>query len=297
MVARGRAVAALSTAVQVAMLGALLVACDPAGPPSPSPDAVPAGLEVALVQLRGDVAARQAQVQVSNGSDEAVVIGDVRVQDERFDGEATRVVAGRTTTVPPGGRVEIRVQLPEMACAGDGTVDAAPVVLLDLGGDAGEPVRAAATDPLGFVGPLHERECRAQALGAAVDLAFTSFTTFATGSPGMLRLEMTPTGDSATEVTIVAVEGTNLLDFGDASVDGTFPIDADVTADGAAQGVDVPIVPFRCDPHAVQEDKRGTIFDVRVIVDGEPGEIELFVGDALRGRILTWVAQWCGFGT
>ena len=37
----------------------------------------------------------------------------------------------------------------------------------------------------------------------------------------------------------------------------------------------MPLVPFRCDPHAVQEDKRGTIFDVRVEVDGEPGEIEL----------------------
>ena len=47
---------------------------------------------------------------------------------------------------------------------------------------------------------------------------------------------------------------------------------------------------------AVQEDKRGTIFDVRVSVAGESGEVELFVGDALRGRILTWVADWCGFG-
>ena len=46
----------------------------------------------------------------------------------------------------------------------------------------------------------------------------------------------------------------------------------------------------------MQEDKRGTIFDVRVSVAGESGEVELFVGDALRGRILTWVADWCGFG-
>ena len=54
--------------------------------------------------------------------------------------------------------------------------------------------------------------------------------------------------------------------------------------------------PVRCDPHVVQEDKRGTIFDVRVELDGEPGQVELFVGEDMRGRILTWVAEWCGFG-
>ena len=30
-------------------------------------------------------------------------------------------------------------------------------------------------------------------------------------------------------------------------------------------------------------------------LDGEPGEIELFVGETLRGDILTWVSTWCGF--
>ena len=59
----------------------------------------------------------------------------------------------------------------------------------------------------------------------------------------------------------------------------------------------IPLVPFRCDPHAVLEDKRGTIFDVRVEHQGESGEFTLFVGDEMRGRILTWVGDWCGFGS
>ena len=46
----------------------------------------------------------------------------------------------------------------------------------------------------------------------------------------------------------------------------------------------------------MQEDKRGTIFDLEVEIDGEPGEIELAASEELRGRMLTWVADWCGFG-
>ena len=60
--------------------------------------------------------------------------------------------------------------------------------------------------------------------------------------------------------------------------------------------VSLPLVPLRCDPHAVQEDKRGTIFTLAVELDGDPGEIELAAPEDLRGRILTWVGAWCGFG-
>ena len=101
-------------------------------------------------------------------------------------------------------------------------------------------------------------------------------------------------GDGEAEVT--AVQQTNLLTFGDATIDGVLPIGVLVQPGKEPTTLDLPVVPTRCDAHAVQEDKRGTIFDVRVSVAGESGEVELFVGDALRGRILTWVADWCRFG-
>ena len=58
----------------------------------------------------------------------------------------------------------------------------------------------------------------------------------------------------------------------------------------------LPLVPLRCDPHVVQEDKRGTIFTIEVEIDGSKGAIELPAPEDLRGQILTWVAPWCGFG-
>ncbi|NLP83497.1 hypothetical protein HF576_06550 [Microbacterium sp. CFH 90308] len=292
--------------VAVLLAGALLLAGCAVGPTGTSgargrgsPEAttsgvaptLPAGVTVELVQLRADVAPRQAQVHVTNGSNQTLTIGDVRVEDPRFDGPATRVVAGRTSTVPAGRSVDVRVQLPAVDCSAP--EEGEPEVMLELVGE-GE-VTASATDPLGFVAPLHERECREERLTDAAALAFTGFQESAPGEAAVLELTVTPTGKG--EATVAGVQATNLLDFGPASVDGAYPLDLPIAAIGTEPiVVKLPLVPFRCDPHAVQEDKRGTIFDVRVVVDGEPGEIELFVGDELRGRILSWVAAWCGFG-
>jgi len=44
------------------------------------------------------------------------------------------------------------------------------------------------------------------------------------------------------------------------------------------------------------EDKRGTVFNVLVEVDGASGVVEVAAPEAMRGEILRWVADWCGFG-
>lgn len=272
-----------------------LSGCAAPQPARPAAEAtLPPGVTVELVQLRADVAPRQAQVHITNGSDSAIEIGDVRVEDARFDGPATRVVTGRTSLVPAGRSVDVRVQLPAVDC--DGTGDAAPTVVLEVVSDGGSAeVTASASDPLGFLAPLHERECRHERLTDAAGLAFTHFTASAPGEPAVLELTITPTGEGS--ATIIGVQRTNLIDFGGSTVAGAYPLDLEVEPGGTEPVVvELPLVPFRCDPHAVQEDKRGTIFDVRVELDGHPGEIELFVGDELRGRILSWVAAWCGFG-
>lgn len=282
---------AAASGLALMLAGLALTGCAGAAEPAPT---LPAGVTVELVQLRADVAPRQAQVHVTNGSDAAITIGDVRVEDARFEGPATRVLAGRTSTVPAGRSVDVRVQLPAVDCTAP--KDAVPEVVLELVGDDGSgEVTASASDPLGFVAPLHVRECRREQLADAVTVAFTGFRASAPGAPAALELTISPTGGGA--ATIVGVQRTNLLDFAGATVAGAYPLDLAIEAGSAERFVvELPLVPFRCDPHAVQEDKRGTIFDVRVELGGEPGEIELFVGEELRGEILTWVAAWCGFG-
>lgn len=275
------------TAVALALSGC-------AAAPEPSGPAPTAEVAVELHQLRSDVALRQAQVRVRNTSAEAITLGAVRVEDPRFTGAATRVVEGRTSALPAGGVADIRVQLPPVECSvpADGEAEAVLEILAD---DGSTEATASAPDPLGFVAALHARECLLERVTDAASLAFTGFSPSPPGEPAALELAVTPTGGAA--ATLVGVERTNLLTFaGLAPGADLYPLGLEVPATAAASRLlTLPLVPTRCDPHAVLEDKRGTIFGVRVEVDGEPGEVELFVGDDLRGRILSWVAAWCGF--
>lgn len=255
-----------------------------------SPDgALPDGITVGLIQLRSDVAAGEAQVRIVNASDAPVEIGTVEIADARFADAATRTDPDRTTTVRPGATVDIRIGLPRMACD---EADGEPTARLELAA-SGEVVEAPVDDLLGVIAPLHARECRAERLDRAVHLEMRTFRPSSPGEPAELELAMEPTGRAA--ATVVAIQPTNLLMF-----DGT-----DAAGDALAIGLRVeegstepvvtalPIVPARCDPHAVQEDKRGTVFTIEVELDGEPGEVEVAASPELRARILSWVTQWC----
>lgn len=291
---RTRAGAVAAVACLLTMALALALGGCGAAEPDPMPS-VPAGVSVALEQLRSDVAARQVQARVTNGSDSAITVGGVRIDDDRFDGPSRRVVADRVSTVPAGSSVDIRVQLAPVDCSAPD--EGAARVVLELVSDSGTTeVAASAPDPLGFLERLHARECLAERLSDAATLAFTGFAASPGGEAATLELSVAPTGDSA--ATLVGVERTNLIDFAGLGEDALFPLHIDVAdGDTAPVVVDLPIVPARCDPHVVQEDKRGTVFDVRIEIEDEQGEIELYVGDDLRGRILSWVGAWCGFGT
>lgn len=264
------------------------------------PVALSSDVTVELRQLRADVAPRQAEVHVVNGSDAALEIAAVRVEDERFAGPAERVIADRVSTVRPGGEVDIRVQLPAVDCSAPSQpMESARAsrVTLELVGESGTTeVAAPASDALGFLAPLHARECLMERVRDAATLEFTGFEPSSPGQPATLQLTLTPTGDAA--ATVAGIEGTNLIEFvGIPGDQDMLPLDlAVLPGDARPVVLNLPMRPFRCDPHVVQEDKRGTIFDVRVELDGEPGEVELFVGEEMRGRILTWVGEWCGFG-
>jgi hypothetical protein len=58
----------------------------------------------------------------------------------------------------------------------------------------------------------------------------------------------------------------------------------------------VPIVPNRCDPHALAEDKVGTLFVFAVEVEGGPsGSLTLPATPELRADLYEYFARACGF--
>lgn len=269
-----------------------LAGCTAGGATDASSEALPAGVTVELKQLRSDVAARQAQVTVVNGTDETLTIGAIQVHDPRFEESAERV-RDRESRIAAGAAVAIPVQLAPVTCPAPDDASATVTIEWSTGRTAGSAT-ADLPDPLSFVPPLHERECRAAELAEAADVSLSSFAPSAAGTPADLTLTIDPTGRAAAAVD--GIQTTNLLTWSE-SVGQLYPIAVRVReGDTEAIEVHLPLMPLRCDPHAVQEDKRGTIFTLEVEVEGQPGEIELPATEEMRGRILKWVAQWCGFG-
>jgi len=256
--------------------------------------ALPAGVTVAVTQLRSDVADRQVQVQIRNGSDAPIEIGDVSLSDPRFAAPATRVV-DRTSTLAPGHAVNVRVQLAGVVCDATATPGATVTFAYTQAGQTGTAT-APAAEVFPFLDALHRRECVAARTAEVADITWSAFTASDAGAPASLELSIVPRSGAAAAVVLADVRETNLLTF-DGVAGGILPLDVTVGGDDqTARTIALPLRPARCDPHAVQEDKRGTVFTLDVVVDGEPGQFTLAADAALRGRILTWVADWCGYG-
>lgn len=285
-VIRGTAVRASLSTAAVAVIAVALAGC---AATAPEPEALPPGVAVELFQLRSDVAERSAQIRVVNGSDVDLVVERLTFDDDWFDGEAVR---DRTSTIPAGRTVDLRFALPESACDDEPTADErTSSVVFALEG--GEVVTVPVTDTLGFTTLLHEKECLRHDLAQVATLAWTAFTPSANPVPATLELTVTPAGGDDT-AELVEVQTTNLLQFD--SEPTLFAINQNVKGTDAATTVTVPILPLRCDPHAVMEDKRGTVFNVAVEVGGAEGVVEVAASEEMRGAILRWVSDWCGFG-
>lgn len=272
-----------------ALAATALTGCAPA-----APSGLPDGVTVSFEQLRSDVVTGQAEVRIRNESPHTLRIGAVSVADPRFDGVAERVL-DHTSTVAAGASTDIRVQLPPMACPEPGDAASSTVTIAYTVDDVERTATAALPDSLGFLPPLHERECRVAALARVADVAFTAFTQTDAGTPGELELTVAPTGAGSAEIT--GIHATNLLRpvLPDESA-GVWPLHVAVApGDTNSIVVRMPIEPTRCDAHAVMEDKRGTVFRLEAVIDGEAGQVELAADDALRGRLLSWVAHWCGY--
>jgi hypothetical protein len=289
---RGRALTVLGLVGTVPLL---LTACSPSEASEPTPTELtqlPAGVEVELYQLRSDVAERTAQVRVINGSDSDLVVKNLTFEDDWFTASTVR---DRESSISAGRTVDLRIALPESACEEEPDAAARTSrVTLEFTA-SGEPGVATIdlADPLAFTALVHEKECLRHDLAQLATLEWSTFTPSVAPAPAQLVLSLTPTGGTG-QGELVQIETTNLLKFGDDSA--AHPLGIDLTGVIEASDVVVPLEPLRCDAHAVMEDKRGTVFNVGVEVDGVSGVVEVAASEQMRGDVLRWVADWCGFG-
>ncbi|MCX6500751.1 MAG: hypothetical protein NTU93_18460 [Arthrobacter sp.] len=286
-----------------------------AAPGSGSPPA-PAGtspLTAQISQFRDNYSKRIIEIQLTNTGGGAVTVLAAELKSPFFAGGISWTSAAAGTELPPGQTKSLPAQLPAASCPdraspsdsapqpGETAAQPAAVVEVRLAsatGTAGNPVTVAAADPFGVLARNNAELCVAQAAAAVADLRLSPDLELAQGGgSAVLRLVITPrypaggAAGAGGELTINSIGGTTLLEE-----DPSAPWPGGVRVDAAGPGRELRlgIRPARCDPHAVAEDKVGTLLPLHVTVAGREGELKIDAGAQLRGRIYDFVTSACG---
>lgn len=294
---RGRRRPLTRIALVFAALGALaLTGCAPGSDGSttgPSRSASDRGLDVELRQNRDQYLAHTAIIRISNTSDEAVVVTSVELAGTAFDGGTIR---DRTSAVPAGQTKDLAVDLPSADCeVSESEVRAGVVLHL---ADTSSLVVEELPDPTNALPRIHAADCTASRVASIATVsAVPTIRLEGTGptTVAVLTISVIPTGAPGT-LELVELRSTVLLQpappVSGGSAAEAWPLDLVVDASSAPQTVDVRLVPTRCDPHALAEDKVGTLLPLAVrIDDGEEAVLTLPLppgtADALKEAVRT----------
>lgn len=280
---------ALAGIVALAAAVATLTGCAP----SASAEA-PGGVRISVYQPRPDVPKNRMAIQVHNDGDVPLTVTSAELHSSFFTDD---MVWGpdRTATVAPGYAVDLRVDLPTQAdCSG-----AEPMLSATFGWTVGDESGTAIVepdDPFHLLDLLHDAACLIVSVEEVAELTAVSLDAPPQlPAPAELVISVEPTGADGM-VRLDSIHSTTLLNPAGADGIGVPELDLGVAIDkdGPAE-VRIPIVPNRCDAHALAEDKIGTRMPLYVTApDGSTGRLVLSASDELRGQMYAFYSSYCG---
>jgi len=275
-------------------------------PASPSASAsVAAPLTAEISQFRDNYSRQIIEIQLTNTTGEPVTVLAAGLRSPLFASRISWTAAAAGTELPPHQTKSLPARLPAAACpdqaaeqsrAGQPPAAAVEVLLASAAGAPGKTVTTVAADPFGVLARNNGEMCVAQAAAAIADLRFGPALELSPDArTAFLHLLITPR-NSATDpadraLTINSVGGTTLLEEDPSA---PWPSGLRIGATGPARELRLGIRPARCDPHAVAEDKVGTLIPLHVSVAGREGVLKIDAGAQLRGRIYDFVTSACG---
>lgn len=258
--------------------------------------ATPTGLSVSVLQWRTDYTIRRMQLEVTNAGPSPITVTAARLTSTALTGVAAWQSRDQAdeTRITPGTSTDLPAALPASNCQNAaGFVSTAQVSLRSADGQIGWTAALPVRDPFGSILRVHTEDCRrAAALGiAAMTLVKPLRTTTRNGQLiGLLELRLTPSGKPGT-LTVESISSTTLL----APVTGeAWQVNRAVSAESGPQSVTLELRAARCDPHAIAEDKLGTVLPLTLRVDnGETGVVTVAADPDLRNQIQAFVHKAC----
>ncbi|MDR7080829.1 hypothetical protein J2X01_000098 [Arthrobacter ginsengisoli] len=302
------AMAVIATAVSCSTGGP----SDVASPATPTAPASAAPVTAEINQLRDNYGRQIIAIQLTNTTSGPVTVLGAGLASPLFAGTIEWQGTPGGIELPPGQPKILPAQLRGPACGlstqqvnkepvNEEPVNEEPAVELRLA-EAWGPGSAAtvpAADPYGVLSRNNAEMCLAQAAAAVAAIRLEpELVVSADGQGALMGLTITPRSTpgavnpgSKGTLTINWIDPTTLL-AEDPSA--PWPRSVSAAAGGAGQQYWLGIRPARCDPHAVAEDKVGTLLPLRVSVGGRDGVLRVDAGALLRGRIYEFITAACG---
>lgn len=248
----------------------------------------PDGLTAYVDQSRTLRPTRTVFVRLVNQPERFVTVTRAEVSSERF-GEVLWTGEKRF-----GNEADLEFEMPRGRCGSGSDASVTLTYRIDDG-----PVRVSTTtarDRYGAIGIFLDRDCAEQRLAEAAELSLGEVRVVGEGRRSVLEVPvtLTPTG-ARDDVAFAGFEGTVLFRQaqGSAAAGSMRPVPL---RGGEPVRVMLRLVPTRCDPHALAEDKIGTLVPVRVDAPDLPDGafFHLPVGDDRRAAMRRFFGTHCG---
>jgi len=252
---------------------------------------LPDGVTADVLQRRTDIADGMLAISVTNGSDAPFTLTAASYSAPRFAEPMTWDDGERT--LAPGRTLDLRIRPAVLSCD---TADGPGTVTIDFTTADGRAGSADLEpgDPFDLFPRFTDEGCATEAVATIADVDLDRIEGDGLpGHPAEVVITVVPTGASGS-FTLDEIRGTPLIRMWDAGESAEIlPLGARVSGGDSPSEVRVPIVPVRCDPHALADDKVGSNLPLEVSVNGTTIRIVPVVADEFRGAIHAFVSAYC----
>lgn len=268
------------------LIGPTLAAC---GTTEPRETAWPDGLTAYLDQTRLQRNTGEAFVRLVNDTGASIEVSRVEVSSDRFRSRWTG-------SEPVDPEMDFDFDMPRGKCGEGGDADL--TLTWRETGEEGEwrTSTGTAEDRYANIDRLLDRDCAERTLTEAADITVGEPRVEGGGKQSVFVLPVTfaPT-EALPEVTFDGWEGTVLFQL--AAETPTWPRATPEPMTGEPATLELRVMPARCDPHALADDKVGSLFRVHVGGPDVPDGANYFLplSKAQKTALYDFLPGYCGW--
>ena len=298
--ARARRWLAIVAATALAAAVPALSACTA---PEPQESVGPLPITVEVNQSRDQYGKQAIQLLLTNVAGGPLTVAAAQLASPLFRGGIAWEPTAGGLELPPGQPKSLPARLPAPVCGRAITRNqprqqrsGATVRYSETGQTGVREVAPVAVDPFGVLERNNMELCLAAEAAAVADIVLDRRLEVAPDPrTAVVRLVITPkerggAGPGLGSLTIASIGGTTLIAE---PAEGAWPRNVRIVRGAPRTELRLRIRPARCDPHAIAEDKVGTLLPLHVSAGGREGQLKIAAGTALRGQIYDFVTAAC----